>query len=157
MGEHSVEPAQAGPEPAGGGDPGPAPGLALGAGAVAVLVVFLGLNPYLVNLYGPFGEHAAIGLLVSLASAVVVGVVVTLATVALARRSTWGVVALLAGLAALVVVAFPTQVDRHESFVERPNERSSCLGMTFRHYPPGTFDAASEVYCVGIERPRPAG
>ena len=125
----------------------------LGVGAVAVLVVFLGLNPYLVNLYGPFGEHAAIGLLVSLACAAVVGVLVALATVALTRRSTWGVVVLLAALAALAVVASPTQVDRHESFVEQPNERSSCLGLTFRHYPPGTFDAASEVYCVGLERP----
>ena len=68
-----------------------------------------------------------------------------------------GLVALLAVLAALAVVAFPTRVDRHESFVERPNERSSCWGATFRSYPPNTFDAATEVYCVGVERPLPPG
>src|SRR6478735_8449934 len=61
------------------------------------------------------------------------------------------------GLGMLAVVAFPTRVDSHESFVERANERSSCLGATFRHYPPGTSDAASDVYCVGLERPLPAG
>ncbi len=157
MGEQSVEPAPAGPEPAGGVDPGPAPGLALGAGAVAVLVVFFGLNPYLVNLYGPFGEHAAVGLLVSLPSPSSWGAGGDSgdrcpgAALDVGRRRPAG------GLAALVVVAFPTQIDRHESFVPQPNERSSCLGVTFRQYPPDTFDAATEVYCVGLERPLPAG
>ena len=134
-----------------------ATGAAVGVGAVSGLVVFLGLNPLLVNLHGPFGEHAALGLLTLLALAVVSGVAVGVAVRALARRSTWGLVSLVAGLAALAVVAFPTQIDQHESFVERPNERSSCLGFAFRHYPPNTFDANDEVYCVGLESPLPEG
>lgn len=134
-----------------------AAGAAVGVGAVSGLVVFLGLNPLLVNLHGPFGEHASIGLLAVLALAVVAGVGVAVAVHALARRSTWGLVSLVAGLAGLAVVAFPTQIDEHESFVEQPNERSSCLGFEFRHYPPGTFDASDEVYCVGLESPLPEG
>ena len=65
-----------------------------------------------------------------------------------------GLVALVGGLAALAVVAFPTRIDRHESFVEQPNERSSCVGLTFRHYPPGTFDASLRGL---LRRPRAAG
>jgi uncharacterized membrane protein (UPF0136 family) len=133
------------------------PALALGVGAVALLVVFLAANRVFVNLEGPFGEHAVVGLLVSLAVAVAVGVLVTVATYAVARRSTWGLVATVGGLAAVAIVAFPTRIDRHESFVEQPNARSSCLGLTFTHYPPGTMDAASEIYCIGLERPAPAG
>jgi uncharacterized membrane protein (UPF0136 family) len=133
------------------------PALALGVGAVALLVVFLAANRVFVNLEGPFGEHAVVGLLVSLAVAVAAGVLVTVATYAVARRSTWGLVALAGGLAAVAIVAFPTRIDRHESFVEQPNARSSCLGLTFTHYPPGTMDAASEIYCIGLERPAPAG
>ena len=75
----------------------------------------------------------------------------------MARRSTWGLVLLVGGLAALAVVAFPTRVDSHESFVERANERSSCLGLHLPPLPAGHLDAASDVYCVGLERPLPAG
>ena len=139
------------------GSGGPATGFTLGVGAVSALVVLLALNPFLVNLEGPFGEHAALGMLTSLAIALAVGAGVALVTRWVAMRSTAGLVVLVGGLAALAVVAFPTQVDRHESFVERANERSTCVGVTFRHYPPGTFDAASEVYCVGLERPAPRG
>lgn len=140
-----------------GGAGGPAPGFALGVGAVTALVVFLALDPLLVNLEGPFGEHARVGLLAALVLGLAVGAGVGLVTREVARRSTVGLVALVAGLAAAAFVAFPTRVDRHESFVEQPNERSSCLGLTFSHYPPGTMDAASDVYCVGLERPRPTG
>ena len=136
---------------------GSSPALALGAGAVAVLVVFLAANRVFVNLEGPFGEHAVVGLLVSLAAAVVAGVLVTVATYAVGRRSTWGLVALVGGLAAVAVVAFPTQIDQHESFVEQPNGRSSCLGFEFLHYPPDTFDANDEVHCVGLESRLPEG
>ena len=134
-----------------------AAGAGVGIGAVTALVVFLGLNPFLVNLHGPFGEHASLGLLALLAVAVGAGVLVAVAVHALAHRSTPALVALVAGLAALAVVAFPTEVDRHESFVERPNERSSCLGLEFLHYPPNTFDASDVVYCVGLESPLTEG
>ena len=134
-----------------------AAGAGVGIGAVTALVVFLGLNPILVNLHGPFGEHASLGLLALLAVAVGAGVLVAVAVHALAHRSTPALVALVAGLAALAVVAFPTEVDRHESFVERPNERSSCLGLEFLHYPPNTFDASDVVYCVGLESPLTEG
>jgi len=134
-----------------------AAGAAVGVGAVTALVVFLGLNPLLVNLHGPFGEHAALGLLALLAIAVGAGILVAVAVHALAHRSTPGLVALVAGLAAMAVVTFPTQIDEHESFVEQPNERSSCLGLEFRHYPPDTFDASDEVYCIGLESPLPEG
>lgn len=136
---------------------GPAPGFPLGVGAVTALVTLVALHPLLVNLEGPFGEHATLGLAASLAVALVVGAGVGLLAQAVGRRSTVGLVALVAGLAAAAFVAFPTPVDRHESFVEQPNERSSCLGLTFSHYPPGTMDAASVVYCVGLEQPLPTG
>ena len=132
-------------------------GLTVGVGAVALLVAFLAVDLVLVNLEGPLGEHARLGLLASLAAAAVVGVLVASATYAVARRSTWGLVALVGGLAALAVVAYPTRVDRHESFVERPNERSSCRGFEFLHYPPNTSDANDDVYCVGLESPLPEG
>jgi hypothetical protein len=140
-----------------GGAGGPAPGFAVGVGAVTALVVLLALNPLLVNLEGPFGEHAAFGLLASLVVALATGIGVGLLVRAVAKRSTVALVALVGGMAAVAVVAFPTRVDRHESFVERPNERATCLGRTFVHYPPGTMDAANEVYCVGLERPLPTG
>jgi hypothetical protein len=136
---------------------GPAPGFVLGVGAVTALVTLVALHPLLVNLDGPFGEHAVLGLLAALAVALAAGAGVAVLARAVAKRSTVALVALVAGLAATAFVAFPTPVDRHESFVEQPNERSSCLGLTFSHYPPGTMDAASEVYCVGLERPLPTG
>ncbi len=157
MGEQRVEPGQAQPVEDGTSRPGTAPALALGVGALGALVTLLALNLFLVNLEGPFGEHAVRGLLTSLVVALAVGAGLAVVTHRVATRSTAGSVALVAGLVALAVVAFPTRVDRHESFVEQPNERSSCVGVTFRHYPPGTFDADSEVYCVGLERPLPAG
>jgi len=147
---------QAGQEVAGNGD-WLAVRLGLGVGVVSAFVVLLALHPFLVNLYGPFGEHPRLGLLVALAVALVVGAVVGLVCRSVARRSVPALVVLAGGLVALAVVAFPVQVDRHESFVERPNERSSCAGVTFRHYPPDTSDAASVTYCVGLEQPRPAG
>ena len=116
--------------------------------------MFLAANEVFVNLEGPFGEHAVVGLLVSLAVAVVAGVLVTVATYAVARRSTWGLVALVGGLAALAVVAFPTRIDRHESFRESPNERSTCWGATFTHYPPGTMRRSLRGL---LRRPRAAG
>ena len=67
------------------------------------------------------------------------------------RRSAAGVVALLVLLLTTGWVLLPRQVDVHESFIPRPNDRSSCTGWSFRHHPPGTFDASTRVYCVGLE------
>ena len=128
-----------------------------GSGRSTALVVFLGCNPLLVNLHGPFGEHAALGLLAAARRRGRGGVASSRSRCTPWRTGRPGLVALVAGLAALAVVAFPTRIDRHESFVEQPNERSSCLGLEFRHYPPNTFDASDEVYCVGLESPLPEG
>ena len=148
---------QAAPEVAGYGNRVRAARLGLGVGVVCALVVLLALHPVLVNIYGPFGQHALLGMLAALAVAVLAGSAVGLGAAWVARRSLVALMVLVAGLAALTVVAFPVQVDRHESFVERPNERSSCVGVTFTSYPPDTSDAPSVVYCVGLESPLPAG
>ena len=132
-------------------------GLAVAVGALGFLVVFLAAQLALVNTLGPFGQAAGPGLLAALTLALVVGAVLGSVVRAVAMRSRWGLVALVAGLVGVVVVLFPTGIDRHESFRERANERSSCLGLTFSHYPPGTADGSSDVYCVGLERPLPAG
>lgn len=131
--------------------------LALWAGGIAVVVVFMGARLALVNAEGPFGEHARLGLLATLGLSLSVGGLVGWMAHALARRTASGLFVVLGLLVVATVVLFPTQVDRHESFVPRPNERSSCLGIEFRHYPPGTMDASSVDYCVGVERPLPPG
>jgi hypothetical protein len=131
--------------------------LAAGAGGIAFVVVFLGARLALVNAEGPFGEHAGLGTLATVGCALVAGGLVLGATYLLARRTAVGLFVVLGLLVGLAVVCFPTRVDVHESFVPRPNERSSCLGLEFRHYPPGTMDASSVDYCVGLERPLPPG
>jgi hypothetical protein len=147
--EQALEPTTDGPDAV--------TGVALAVGAVGLLVTFLAARLVLLNLDGPFGEHALPALLTSLALSVVAGVALAALTAVLARRSRVAGVALVAALTAAVVVLFPTEIDRHESFVERPNERSACRGLTFDYYPPGTMDASSDVYCVGLEQPLPAG
>ena len=148
---------QAAQEVAGHGNRVRAAQCGLGVGVVCALVVLLALHPLLVNLHGPFGEHALLGLLAALAVAVVVGIALGLVSARMARRSVPTLVGLAGILVALVVVAFPTRIDRHESFVEQPNERSSCRGLEFLHYPPDTSDANDDVYCVGLESPLPEG
>jgi xanthosine utilization system XapX-like protein len=140
-----------------GGRKDPVPGVWFAPGVVCALVVLAALHPLLVNLHGPFGEHALLGLLAALAVAVVVGIAVGLVSARMARRSVWALVGLVSGLVALAVVAFPTRIDAHESFVEQPNERSSCRGLEFLHYPPNTSDANDDVYCVGLESPLTEG
>ena len=147
--EQALEPTTDGPDAV--------TGVALAVGAVGFLVTFLAARLVLLNLDGPFGEHALAALLTALAVAVGAGLTLAALTAVVARRSRVALVALLATLTAVVVVLFPTEIDRHESFVERPNERSACRGLTFDYYPPGTMDASSDVYCVGLEQPLPAG
>jgi len=124
---------------------------------VGALVVGASLSLWLDNLEGPFGEHGGLGAITALACAALSGGVLYLSTTALARRSTLTVVAWTAALVCAAVVLVPQRIDVSESFVPRPNERSSCSGLAFRHYPPGTMDASTVTYCVGIEHPLPAG
>ena len=131
--------------------------MAVAVGVVSAGVLFFALDLVLVNAEGPLGSHPGVGLVVALAVSAVVAAAVALTALAVARRSVWALVALLAGLAAVVVVAFPTRIDTHESFRPQPNERSSCTGLTFRYYPPETSDGSSVDYCVGVESPLPVG
>lgn len=132
-------------------------GPAVATGAVTALVSLLAVRPWLVNDLGPFEGRAGLGLLVSLLLGVLAGLGVGVLARTVLARSRVGFVVLVVALAAAAVVLFPTRIDRHESFVEQPNERSSCTGVTFRHYPPDTMDASSTVYCVGMERTRQPG
>ena len=154
-----MEDEQAGQEDAGNSDRVRAARLGLGVGAVSGLLVLLALHPLLVNLYGPFGEHAAARpARRRWPCALVVGAVVGLVCgCGGAPASVPALVVLVGGLVALAVVAFPVQVDRHESFVERPNERSSCAGVAFRHYPPDTSDANVRHLLRRPREPLPAG
>lgn len=131
--------------------------VALSVGAAGFLVVLVAAHLVLVNLEGPFGEHAGVGLLASVAAALVVGALLAVTTRAVGRRSRRAALGVAAALAVATVVLFPTPIDAHESFQESPNDRSSCRGVTFRHYPPGTMDGSTDVYCVGLEAPLPAG
>src|SRR4051794_3690336 len=106
--ERALEPTTNGPDAA--------TGVALAVGAVGVLVSFLAARLVLLNLDGPFGEHALPALLTALAVPLGVGRGRAALSAVVARRSRVALVALLAALTAAVVVLFPTEIDRHESF-----------------------------------------
>lgn len=125
--------------------------LALIVGFVVLLATTAAAQLLLDNTYGPLGEHEAAGNWAALGGGVVAGVVAVAATQLLALRSGSAVTALLVAAALAWVVLFPRAIDVSESWVPRPNERHSCTGWTFRHYPPGTMDASSTTYCVGFE------
>jgi hypothetical protein len=128
-----------------------------GAGAMAGLAAWFGVTTasllYLVNSYGPLGEHRDAGTFVGLVAGVVAGSVVFTATWWVARRSRLLLAAALSVLAVGGWVLMPAQVDVSESWVPQVNARSTCAGWSFRHYPPGTSDANTVVYCVGLEHP----
>jgi hypothetical protein len=126
------------------------------AGGAALAVGAAG-SVWLVNLEGPFGEHSSRGSLAALGVAVAAGVVTGATTAWLARRSLLALVLWVGVLLGAAVVLLPHRIDVSESFLPRPNQRSSCTGLTFRHYPPGTMDASTTTYCVGIEHPLPRG
>jgi hypothetical protein len=106
---------------------------------------------YFVNLYGPFAERAGLGGLAGLGCGVLSGAVVFTLTWWAARRSRLVLIVLLGVLGAAGWVLMPRQIDVLESWVNQPNPRWSCTGWSFPHYPPGTFDYHTSIYCVGLE------
>jgi hypothetical protein len=48
-------------------------------------------------------------------------------------------------------VLFPVVCDTHESWIDRPNKRCDCRGMTVRFYPGGVTDGTETEYCIGRE------
>lgn len=132
-------------------------GPAIATGAVTMLVSLFALYPWLVNTLGPFDDRQGLGVLATFVLAALAGVLLGVVSRAVRRRGRVEFGVLVVALAAGAFVLFPTRVDRHESFVERPNERSACTGVTFGHYPPGMADGSSTLYCVGFERSLPDG
>lgn len=124
--------------------------LAVAAGSVTLVVATLCSGLYLHNLYGPFGGSGA-GAYTALGCGLVSAVGVFAAARRLARRSLAALVVALAVVTAAGWVLLPRPIDVTESWVPRANERWSCAGWSFRHYPPGTFDAGTVTYCVGLE------
>jgi hypothetical protein len=110
------------------------------------------------NAYGPFGHYGllgdiptVIGTSAAYSSGAAAGLATFASTWSLARRSRGALLAFLALAPAAVWVLYPQQIDEQESFSPRPNERFSCTGLTFDHYPPATSDASSRRYCIGFE------
>jgi hypothetical protein len=131
--------------------------LDLGAAGGAFLLVLSTAWLALVNVYGPFSDRRAPGVLLSLLAGAAAGATALLVVDRLARRS--GVTALgalVVGVAAAVVM-MPRAGDQHESFLPRPNERWSCTGWSFEHYEPGVMDGTATTYCVGLEHRIPDG
>jgi hypothetical protein len=120
-------------------------------GTVSWLLVQAAALLMLRNVYGPFGEAGARGTLAAFACSLLVGAAMAGLGYLVGRRSRAGLVVLLTALVATAWVLYPRQVDVTESFVDQPNPRWSCSGWSFTHYPPGTFDASSVTYCVGLE------
>ena len=108
---------------------------------------------YLVNTQGPMGEAGLGAVIAALAATVLAACAVFAGTSALTRRSTVAGIGCAVVVVAAAAVLAPTVVDRHHSFVDRPDRTATCTGWQFDHYPPGTSDAPELVYCVGVERP----
>jgi hypothetical protein len=48
-------------------------------------------------------------------------------------------------------VLFPYACDTHESWIDTPNKRCDCRGLTVRFYPGRIMDGAETEYCIGNE------
>jgi hypothetical protein len=131
--------------------------LRLGTAAGAFLLVLSPAWLALVNLDGPFQEAKAPGAVLALLGAALAGGAALVAVDRVARRSGAAALALLVGGAAAGVVLLPRPIDQHESFLPQVNERFSCTGWSFEHYPPGVMDGTGTTYCVGLERRLPDG
>ena len=129
----------------------------IGAAAGAFLLVLSPAWLALVNLDGPFEEARAPGAVLALLGAAVAGAAALVTVDRLARRSGAAALAVLVIGAAAGAVLLPRQVDRHESWVPRPNERYACTGWSFEYYPVGVMDGTGTTYCVGLEHRLPDG
>jgi hypothetical protein len=125
------------------------------AAGVLVLVLACGLTfPWLAGLYGPFGQRAGnLGMLVVLATGLLAGA--TAAGIAwwTAGRSVRGTLLVLGLVLAVGVVAWPTPVDRTDSFVDVPDREATCRGWEVDYHPSGVMDGSTTHYCVGLTRP----
>ena len=80
-------------------------------------------------------------------------VLCVLAFAGLARVSLAGLVVAVLGALLLGWLLYPASCDTHESFLDLPNKRCSCLGTTLAYYPQGIYDGTEVDYCIGLERP----
>lgn len=126
--------------------------LGLVAGGVTLAAVTRAASLGLLNLYGPLGDHPSVGTIAALGCGSAAALAMFALTRGVARRSRALLVVVLGVAAVAGWVLMPRQVDVSESWVPQPNQRYSCNGWTFRHYPPETFDASETTYCVGLER-----
>jgi hypothetical protein len=121
------------------------------AGAAQLVVVpasFLVLD----NLYGPLGDHPLLGRTAAVGCVLLAGAGLFALARSLARRSRAALVLAVGLLCVGGWSVAPRKVDVSESFVPVPNERWSCTGWSFEHYPPGTSDGNATRYCMGLER-----
>ena len=108
---------------------------------------------YLVNTEGPMGDTTGWAPIVAVATTVVAACAVFVAIRAVTRRGTVAGLGCAVVVIAAALVLAPVVVDRHQSFVDRPDRTATCSGWKFAHYPPDTSDGTELEYCVGVEHP----
>jgi hypothetical protein len=108
---------------------------------------------YLVNTEGPMGDATGWAPIVAVAVTGVAACAVFVAIGAVTRRSRVAGVGCAVVVIAAAWVLAPVVVDRHQSFVDRPDRTATCSGWQFAHYPPDTSDGTELEYCVGVEHP----
>ncbi|HYF63150.1 MAG TPA: hypothetical protein VD886_10085 [Herpetosiphonaceae bacterium] len=70
------------------------------------------------------------------------------------RRFTYGLVPFVAIIGVAVWIGwvlFPVACDTHESWIDTPNKRCDCRGLTVRFYPANVSDGAETEFCIGRE------
>jgi hypothetical protein len=129
--------------------------LLVGAGLALTIAVYRLWTLLLTNLYVPGSLAWTHPLVLPLALLLSSITVLPYTIVAYRLRLMPGMLRLL--LAALIAVGawivYPVVCDTHESFVDRPNARCACAGLTVHWYPRGVFDYSEVVYCIGVETP----
>lgn len=108
---------------------------------------------YLVNTEGPMGDATRWAPIVAVAVTGIAACAVFVAIGAVTRRSRVAGVGCAVVVIAAAWVLAPVVVDRHQSFVDRPDRTATCSGWQFAHYPPDTSDGTELEYCVGVEHP----
>jgi len=132
--------------------------LGVAAGTVTFLLGTVVGRLVFENAYGPFGSFGPLGEFPAVTGTVAAyggGAVLALAAFAstrwLGRRSRARLLIYVVAAATVGWVLYPQRVDAPQL-----SERVTCTGVTFRFYPPETFDADSHIYCVGLEEPIPS-